>query len=220
MTKRNVRGVFLACGALGPVLFIVVFLIEGALRHGYNPAMHPISSLSLGDLGWIQAANFLMAGMALCVSAYALRQSLRGAPGGTWGPLLIGAAGIGLCGAGIFTTDPLFGYPASAPLTLAQFSVHGRLHDLFSILWFLGMPSACFVLCRRFFIRGERQWAVYSLLNGLAMLVSFGLAGAGFKQSPGLVEIAGIFQRLSVSFGMAWISLLSFRFLRNSARDG
>jgi hypothetical membrane protein len=181
--------------------------------------MHPISSLSLGDLGWIQAANFLIAGMALCVSAYALRQSFRGGPGSTWGPLLIGAAGIGLCGAGIFTTDPLFGYPAGAPLVLAQFSAQGHLHDLFSMLWFLGMPSACFVLSRRFFIRGKRQWAVYSLLNGLAMLVSFGLAGAGFKQSPGLVEIAGVFQRLSVSFGLAWISLLSVRSLRNSARD-
>ena len=36
----------LAAGVLGPVLFVLVFLIEGATRPGYNPWRHFVSSIS------------------------------------------------------------------------------------------------------------------------------------------------------------------------------
>src|SRR5690348_5284254 len=114
----------LACGAIGPLLFIVIFLIEGVTRADYNPLRYPVSSLSIGAFGWIQAANFLMVGLLLFAFAIGLRRVLKGSRGGTWGPILIGLAGIGLFGAGIFTTDPIYGYPPSAPLVLGQYSVH------------------------------------------------------------------------------------------------
>src|SRR5581483_3301894 len=71
----------LACGAIGPLLFIVVFLIEGVTRADYNPLRYPVSSLSIGDLGWIQAANFLMVGLLLCAFAIGLRRVLSGSRG-------------------------------------------------------------------------------------------------------------------------------------------
>src|SRR5689334_5876007 len=120
----------LVCGVIGPLLFIIVFLIEGATRENYNPFRYAVSSLSIGDRGWIQAANFLMVGVLLVAFAIGLRRALKGSRGGLWGPILIGLAGIGLFGAGIFTTDPIFGYPPDAPLVLAQYTVHGHLHDL------------------------------------------------------------------------------------------
>lgn len=203
----------LSCGVIGPLLFIVVFLIEGATRADYNPLRYPVSSLSIGDLGWIQAANFLMIGLLLFAFALGLRRALRASRGGVWGPLLIGLAGIGLFGAGIFTSDPVFGYPPGAPLVLAQYSIHGHLHDLFSLLLFVGLPAACFVFCRRFATLGEHGWAVYSLLAGLGMLVTFVLAGMGFTQNPGLVNFAGVFQRLSIIIGLTWIALLALRLM-------
>ena len=153
----------LACGAIGPLLFIAVFLIEGTTRSDYNPLRYPISSLSIGNLGWIQAANFLMVGLFLFAFAFGLRRVLRASRGvGVfWGPLLFGLAGLGLFCAGIFTTDPIYGYPPSAPLVLAQYSVHGHFHDIFSLLLFIALPAACFVFCRRFATLGERGWAVY-----------------------------------------------------------
>ncbi len=52
----------LGCGvAAGPV-FVVVFVAEGAVRDGYRPLRHPVSSLALGPRGWIQAGNFPVAG--------------------------------------------------------------------------------------------------------------------------------------------------------------
>ena len=66
----------LACGVIGCPLFVLVFLIEGATRVGYDPLRYPISSLSIGALGWMQAANFLMVGAAIFASA--LGMSRRG----------------------------------------------------------------------------------------------------------------------------------------------
>lgn len=204
---------WLSAGAIGPLLFITVFLITGATRAGYTALRYPVSSLAIGDLGWIQTANFLMIGTLLCVFAGGVRRALRGSRGSVWGPLLIGLAGIGLFGAGVFTSDPVYGYPASAPLALAQFTTHGHLHDVFSLLFFIGLPAACFVFCRRFGAMGQWGWVVYSILSGMGMLVAFGLAGKGFTQTPSLVNVAGVFQRLSISIGLIWIALLAFHLL-------
>src|SRR5215469_2882232 len=65
----------LACGAIGPLLFIVVFLLEGATRADYNPLRYPVSSLSIGRLGWIQAANFLQVGILICAFALGVRRA-------------------------------------------------------------------------------------------------------------------------------------------------
>jgi hypothetical protein len=40
------------------VLFVFVFLIEGARWAGYSAFQHPVSSLALGELGWMSRANF------------------------------------------------------------------------------------------------------------------------------------------------------------------
>jgi hypothetical membrane protein len=40
----------LACGTVGPLVFIVVFLIEGATRPSYSTWHQFVSSLSLGPL--------------------------------------------------------------------------------------------------------------------------------------------------------------------------
>ena len=47
------------------------------------------------------------------------------------------------------------------------------------------------------------------------MFLTFILAGIGFKQVEGLVDYAGIFQRLSIIIGWTWISLLSLKVYKN-----
>ena len=41
----------LACGIAAGPLFLVVWAIQAFTRDGFDPARHPISLLSLGDLG-------------------------------------------------------------------------------------------------------------------------------------------------------------------------
>jgi len=209
----------LTCGAIAPAFFIIVFLIEGGTRAGYNPLRQPISSLSIGELGWMQSANFIITGLLLLAFAFGLRFTLQPAGGTNWGPLLIGLVGIGLIGAGIYTTDPLNGYPAGTPLMPVVRSSHGRLHDLFGLPVFLGLPAACLIFCKDFLRQGKRGWAIYSALSGAGMFAAFVLAGLGFRQTPGFVDFAGVFQRLSLIIGLTWMTLLAAHYLHNTTRN-
>jgi hypothetical protein len=180
------------CGVIAGPLFVLTFLINGIAVADYSPLRHPVSSLQLAS--WVQSANFIVAG-ALVV-AFAVGTRL-----GFWGSLFIGLVGLGLVGSGIFTTDPVSGYPPGSP-AVSEYTWHGLVHDLFAIPTFVGWPIACFVLARRF-----RPW--YSIASGVAFTVMFVLTNAAFAQTPGLVEFGGLFQRLTIIIGFTWLTLLA-----------
>lgn len=205
----------LACGVIGGPLFVVAFIVEGATRANYDPLRHPVSSLALGDSGWIQIANFVVTGLLTLAFAVGLWRALRSPEGSSWGTLLIGAWAIGLLGAGLFVTDPVSGYPPGAPDRLSGYSGHGALHDLFSVLGFMALTAACFAFGRRFAARGERGWAAYSAVTGVVFAVAFVLASAGFGQVESLVDLAGLFQRIAVIAGFGWLTLLAVRLLKS-----
>jgi len=201
----------LTCGAIAGPLFVITLLIEGATRTDYNPLRHPGSSLALSDFGWVQVANFIVTGLLLLAFAIGLRRTLRPT---FWRPLLMGLVGISLIGAGIFITDPINGYPPGTPLILPEYSDHGRIHDLFGALTFLGLPIACFVFSYGFFRTRKYGWAIYSAFSGIAMWVFFVLTSMGLSQAPGYSDFAGLFQRLSIVSGLGWITLLAIHLLR------
>jgi hypothetical protein len=205
----------LKCGLLAGPIFVLAFLLEGAFRDGYDPMRHPVSSLALGPGGWLQVVNFIVAGLLTLAFAVGLRRSLRPGPGSRWAPLLVGVWAVGLIGAGIFVTDPVSGYPAGTPAQLAEPSWHGFLHDVvFSLPAFASLAAATFVMAYAFARHKAAGWAVYSLLSGLAFLVFFVLASAGFSQAAGLVDTAGLWQRLAVGIGWLWIAALAVRHSR------
>lgn len=59
-------------GVVGPTLFVIGFLVIGASRSGYDPARVMVSMLSLDGGGWLQIANFIVAGSLIL--AFALGQ--------------------------------------------------------------------------------------------------------------------------------------------------
>lgn len=78
MKKRTVvTKTLLACGAIAGLLFVLVFLLEGATRANYDPLRHPVSSLALGDYGWVQSANFVVAGLLTLAFSVGLRRVFR-----------------------------------------------------------------------------------------------------------------------------------------------
>ena len=129
------------CGVVMAPLFIGTALVEGSRRIDYSVLRHPVSALALGDFGWIQVANFLAGGTLTCLFAIGLR---RAAPvsGSTGVPLLLGAAGLGLVGAGIFATDPVNGYPPGAPDRTILRTRRGAVHELCAVPVMLGIPVA------------------------------------------------------------------------------
>jgi hypothetical protein len=48
------------------------------------------------------------------------------------------------------------------------------------------------------------------------MLAGMALAAAGFGQSPRLVQLGGLFQRISIITGFAWLTALSARVLQRA----
>ena len=99
----------LTCGQLGCILFIVLFLIQGQLRDAYSPLKFPISSLSIGHYGWIQRANFLISGSLIFLFAIGFRRATPILKSSLWTSRLIGGVGLGLFGAGLFSSDPVYG---------------------------------------------------------------------------------------------------------------
>src|SRR3569832_596159 len=88
------------CGVVVGPLFIIVFLIEGMLRKGYQPLRQPVSALAMGPRGWVQRANFFVAGSL----AFAYALGLFFVSQGT-ASLIVGLMAIGVIGAGVFVTD-------------------------------------------------------------------------------------------------------------------
>jgi Protein of unknown function (DUF998) len=208
----------LACGAIAGPLFTAVWIVAGATRANYDPLRYAISSLSIGESGWMQVASFIITGLLILAFAIGLRRALQPSDS-VWGPLLVWLVGIGLIGAGNFVTDPFNGYPPGTPIISTERTTHGILHDLFGIPFFLGLPITCFVFARLFSRWGERSWAAYSAFSGFAMFAVFFVARLGFRIGlEDLIALFGLFQRIVVTTGLGWISLLAVHLLRASDR--
>jgi hypothetical protein len=193
----------LTCGVFAGPLFVVVALLQAFTRDGFDPKRHPISLLSLGDLGWIQIANFVIAGLLFIACAAAMRRVLHPGRAGTWGPLLIGSFGVSLIAGGVFLADPALGFPPGTPEgPPASMSAAGVVHGLAFAVGMSSLIAAFFVLARRFVIAGDRGWARYSLTSGLlfVLLLGIGVPSGDFR-------IAAV----AIVIGWAWASLTAAR---------
>jgi len=218
MSRAIPTRLLLFCGVLGPLVFVLVFLVEGALRPGYDAWRTTISTLSWGPRGWIQIADFEVFGVLMLGFAVGVRPALRGGSAAWSAPVLFAVMGLGLITAGMFATDPILGYPPgysdAAPPTL-----HGTIHNLASLIVFVGCAIACFVVGARFVRQpGARGWALYSILSGVLILgsmvwffagVSADIRGSAVKGLP-----PGLRERLLSVVGCLWTMLLALRLAR------
>jgi hypothetical protein len=195
----------LACGVIAGPLFVVVALLQVLTRQGFDLRRHPLSLLSLGDLGWIQITNFVVAGVLSVAFAVGLRQVLQPGRGGTWAPLLVGLYGVGLIAGGVFVTDPASDFPPGASAAgTDQLSWHGALHAAAPPLAFLALIVACFVLARRLAALRQRGWAGFCLATGLVLL--------GIMAWPDH-DTVSVQLAVAVVLGLGWVSVLAARLL-------
>lgn len=189
----------LLLGALAGPLYVIVATAQILTREGFDVHRHAVSLLANGDLGWIQVANFMLAGALVVAGAVGLRRRLWGAPGGTWGPILLAVYGIGMVGAGVFVADPGGGFPPGTPDPDGM-TRSGLLHFVFGALGFYALIAACFVFARRFFATGRTAWAAWSGGTGAAFLFAFVRISSG-STAPG--TILGLY----VAVFLAWVWL-------------
>jgi hypothetical protein len=171
-TERPSTHLLLLCGAVAGPLFILTVLIQDYTRPGFDPRLQLLSLLSLGDWGWVQIANFVLAGVLNLLYAVGLWRRLHPGQAGTWGPILIGAYGLGLIAVGVFRTDPANGFPPGA-VAPTQPSWHGAIHALGGLFIFVVLAAALAVFVRFFLARKERWWAFYCVASAVLLLVLF-----------------------------------------------
>jgi hypothetical protein len=200
-----------SCGGIGALLFTVIYLLEGAMRPGYDAWQQPISALSLGPGGWAQQANFVVYGALLVLSSVGWYRFLSPVRGAIWFPLLQSIGGLCLIGAGVFSTDPFPGYPPGVRLDAS--TMHGTLHGIFAWVLILALAMSCFALAtlvRSAQVPQRRGWYAYSLVTGILILIFWGafLDGAS-GQLAGLAPLAGLAERLSALSHDLWLCALT-----------
>ncbi|MFE9737479.1 DUF998 domain-containing protein [Streptomyces sp. NPDC006477] len=193
-------------GVVGGPLFLVVGLVEGLTRDGFSFTRNAISQLALGDAGWIQTVNFLLAAVLLGAGALGLRRALYGGPGGTWVPVSAGVFGASFAAAAVFPADAGAGFPAGAPETPAL-STSGAVHMLGGMIGYLALCAVFLLLARVFTVRGDRAWALGSRLAPVAVL-------AGFAASAATVTAF----TAGAAVGLCWLSAATAR-LRATGLD-
>lgn len=180
----------LACGVVGPPLFVAAFLVEGALRPGYHLLRQTVSELAAGPRGWEQVANFLVFAVLLILFAAGLRRATRSVVV----PALVALVAAALIVSGLFVTDPVHS---------ATTSWRGTVHNAAAIPVFLGIPALCLAEAVRSLRRRNWGWTVYSAVTAVAMLAIIqGLASEAY---------AGLFQRITIVIGWTWLTVLALR---------
>lgn len=202
----------LFAGIVGPLLFIVVFLVEGFTRPGYSQWRHYVSQLATGPGGWVQVVNFLVCGTLVLTFAIGLRFALQGSRGSIGGPTLLGLFALALLVAGVFSTDPGLGYPVGAP---GVHTTHGLIHGLAGLASFSLLPATAFVLAWHFAAEpGAKRWTAYSIVVGVLLIVFFiasttvsAMDGSGrWPNAP-----TGFLQRIAIITGWTWIAMVAWK---------
>ena len=205
-------------GIVGPILFVLVFTIDGALTPGYSAINNAVSDLEFGASGWIQRTNFLLLGLLLMPFALAFLQTIRSVLPLGWRQ--VSAALLVLSGVG-FVMASLF-LPAARGES--QRTAHAILHTVAFTLVFIPWGVACLLIGAQLLkTRDWRSFGWYSLVTGLLTLIAplgnlislFASAPQTPISNPGTeFSGGGLINRAGIVIAFAWIVILAARLLR------
>lgn len=181
-----------AAGVVGPCVFIADWAILGTRAKNYSPVSDAISELARMHASTRPAmtAGFLVFAAALPTYAVALRHSL---PGHAW--KFATANGVATVGVAAFS----LGTPTS-----------GDIHGAFAGLAYASLaaiPVAASVALRR---GGHKALARTSIATGLLC------AAALVTSVAGPDHVHGLFQRIGLTIGDAWIIVSAISMMRSA----
>ncbi len=97
-------------GIIGPILYTLVFTLDGAFRPGYSAINVAVSFLLLGSNGWIEIANYIVLGLLLIVFALGFLRWRSAVITAGWRraiTALLVLSGLGFVMAALFLPDPV-----------------------------------------------------------------------------------------------------------------
>jgi hypothetical protein len=207
MQNDSLTRLLAICGIVGPILFIVVILVFGLLRPGYDPIRQQMSEL--GEVGAPNAIAFNMAayfllGLLMIAFAFGLHRGISEGKGSKLVPILIAVSGVGWIGASFFRCDP----------GCVNESVTGRMHDLTGMIAVFPLLIAPLAILPR--LKKDNRWQSYrpfSLIMGALAVILFAVMFTA-AVSPALEPYRGLIQRLTFFTPLLWIEVMAIRLLR------
>jgi hypothetical protein len=172
--NSNTTSKLLTAGVVAGPFFIVLALLQAFTREGFDPVRHPASLLSLGSLGFIQIANFVITGALFIAFAVGLKRVLTDGVGRKWASRMFVVVGLAFILGGVFVADPSLGFPPGAPEGVPQnMSISAVIHGFAPVIGSLAMSAAILIFARRFWKQGHRGAAIGAIL---VTVVSFVLS--------------------------------------------
>jgi hypothetical protein len=190
---------------VGP-FYLVVGVLQGLLRDGFDFGRHALSHLANGPGGWVQTANFVLSGLMVIAAAAGIARVLK--PTGRTLTWFLGAYGVSMLVAAFFPADPVDGFPVGTPAGApTSITTTGLIHFAAGGLGFTCLAVSCFLAARAMSRRNAPSLARMSLFSGLAVVAGF------FGPFVGLpFGIAGIW--FAVVVGWLWLAVLSMQLSR------
>lgn len=200
-------------GVVGPLLFVLVFTIDGFLRPGYSAIREPASDLGRGPNAWIFNTTLLIFGLLLIIFAIGFGQWLRSLIGGRRATIclvLLILSGVGAVTGGLFAE-----YVPGEPTT----SLSGLMHGLGFLTLFGTLMIALLII--GWSLRKDPQWGSYGWYSLITALVAF-LLNIVPVFIPGHEQIGGLLQRVMEIEAFAWYVVTGCRLLllRNTSQKG
>jgi hypothetical membrane protein len=200
----SLRKFGILCGIIGPLLWLSLIAVAGAMRPEFNHITQYISEL--GERGsstefMMRFAAFEFTGVLYLCFATTLPGIIQDGWRSALAATLIGFDGLGRIGAGVFACDPGCG----------GFSSSQELHRLFATIGFLSGVLAAIawgVTFRRHILLQGLVW--YSVVSGILAL--FFLILMSWDRNP--VNAPGLFEHLATGVLSLWVMVFATRLMR------
>jgi hypothetical protein len=197
----------LGYGLLAGVLYLTVGIVLALTRAGFELSTHPLSLLMLGEGGWMQRVNIMVAGAMTVLAAWGFARALRGTPRRRVVSVAIGIYGGALVLSGVFPPDPVAGFPPGT--TSGDPSLAGVLHMGFGAVGFFAIAAAGSAMGRWFAAKGMPVAARSSGAAALTVVVAFIGGAALATQTAGVVLLW-----IAVLAAWGWLGGTSVRLYR------
>jgi len=199
------------CGIVGPIQFIVVPLVSGLLRSGYDPMSQYMSEL--GAVGAPNAIVWFMTefllGLMMIAFAFGLHRGISEGKGSKLAPILLVVSGIGWIAGSIFRCDA----------GCVNESVTGTMHGLVGMFGPIPLIIAPLAILPR--LKKDNRWQSYrpfSQIMGALGVLFFCVMFSG-EVSPALEPYRGLLQRLAFFTPLLWTVVMAIGLLRLSKPD-
>jgi hypothetical protein len=194
-------GALLALGGLaGPLVFVTLVLIGGALYDGYSHVSQAVSELGGegSEVARLQNTNFILLGVLTLGLAWALAGVLGG---WRYVPALVAV---------FATSSAIANGFLPCDLGCQGTTTVGLLHNVTGVTGFVAAITATFLLSRRW--RDDPHWRSHARFSRLTAYIALaGLLGFIVTRAAEIEEIDGLLQRVFVLALLTWLAVTGLR---------